>query len=159
MPNRIANFLLLASAGVLSFVCVVIGHIFPQMFRALYGLKTLDETRAFMPAITRIAADYSWTLPVFLAGICLCSFVVLRRLPDKPVPCITVGLCTQGLVTWAAMFCFCYPAFTGGMCLHHGPEFEFERFASCGAGVFPVTFVLLVAPMIVAFWPKVISKT
>ena len=159
MQNRIANFLLLASAGVLSFVCVVSGHLFPQTFRALYRLKTLDETRAFMPAITRLAADYSWTLPVFLVGICLCSFVVLRRLPDKTVPCITVGLCAQGLVTWAAMFCFCYPAFTGGMCLHHGPEFEFERFVSCGAGVFPVTFVLLLAPMIVVFWPRVISRT
>ena len=158
MTTRIASFLLIASAVTFSFVCVLIAWLVPPAFRSLYGLKSLDEVRDFMPAITRVASDHSWFIAVLLAGVCLASLVALRRLPDRTVQCITVGLCAQGLVTWVAMFCFCFEGFTGPMSLHHGPEFEFPQFASFGAGVFPVTLLLVVAPIIAALWPRLISK-
>jgi hypothetical protein len=158
MQTRIATFLLVASAVTLSFVCVSVAWLVPAAFRSLYGLKSLDEVRDFMPAITRLASDHSWFIAVLLSGACLVSIAALRRLPDRTVQCITVGLCAQGLVTWMAMFCFCFEGFTGPMCLHHGPEFELPQFVSFGAGVFPVTLLLVVSPMISALWPRVTSK-
>jgi hypothetical protein len=158
MHIRIASFLLITSAVTLSFVCVLIAWLVPPAFRSLYSLKSFDEVREFMPAITRLASDHSWFIAVLLAGVCFASLVALRRLPDRAVQCITVGLCAQGLVMWAAMFCFCFEGLTGPMSLHHGPEFDVVTFVLFGAGVFPVTLLLVVAPMIAALWPRVISK-
>ena len=158
MTTRIASFLLIASSVTFSFVCVLIAWLVPPAFRSLYGLKSLDEVRDFMPSITRVASDQSWFIAVLLAGVCLASLVALRRLPDRKVQCITVGLCAQGLVTWAAMFCLCFEGFTGPMSLHHGPEFGFPEFVSFGFGVFPVTLALVVTPLLCALWPRVISK-
>ena len=158
MHTRIASLLLIASAVTLSFVCVLVAWLVPPAFRLMYGLKSLDEVREFMPTITRLASDHPWFIAVLLAAVCVASLVALRRLPDSVIQCIVVGLCAQGLVTWAAMFCFCFEAFTGPMSLHHGPEFEFLQFASFGAGVFPVTLLLVAAPLIAALWPRVISR-
>ena len=155
MNVRIASFLLTASAATLSFVCVVIAWLVPHAFRVLYSLNSLEGVREFMPTITRLATDHSWFIAVFLAGVCFVSLMALRRLPDRTVQCITAGLCVQGFVTWAAMFCFCFEGFTGPKSLHCGPAFDFVSF---GAGVFPVTLLLVLAPMIAALWPRVISK-
>lgn len=158
MPIRIASFLLVSSAVTLSFVCVLLAGLVPPAFHALYGLKSLIEVREFMPTITRLASDHSWFIVVLLAGVCFASLVALRRFPDRTVQCITVGLCAQGLVTWTAMFCFCFEGLTGPMCMHHGPEFDIVSFISFGAGIFPVTLLLVVAPMIAALWLRVFPK-
>jgi hypothetical protein len=159
MQTRIASFLLVASAAILSFVCVLIAWLVPPAFRSLYGLKSLDEVREFMPAITRLATGHSWFIAVSIVAVCLASLVALRRKPDRTVQCITVGLCAQGLVTWAAMFCFCFEGFTGPVSLHLGPRFEIIQFACFGAGVFPVTLALVVTPLIAALWPRGIPRT
>lgn len=154
MPTRIASFLLLASAAALSFVCVLFARLVPSAFRSLYGLKSSDEVRDFMPAISRLASDHSLLIAILLLGVCLVALVALRRLPDRTVQCIILGLCAQGLVTWTAMFCFFFKGFTGPMSLHHRPEFDLLQFASFGAGIFPVTLLLVLLPMIAALWPS-----
>ena len=158
MPTRIASFLLMATAVTLSYVSVLIAGLVPPAFRAMYGLKSLEEVREFMPTLTRLASDHSWFIALLLAGVCLTSMMLLRRLPDRPVQCITVGLCAQMLVMWAAMFCFCFEGFTGPMSMHHGPEFDAVSFVSFGTGVFPVTFVLIIATLVGALWPRAISR-
>jgi hypothetical protein len=158
MDKHITSLLLIASAVTQSFVCLLISSLVTPFFRSTYGLKSWGEAREFMPTITRLASDHSWFIAVLFAAVCVASLVALRRLPDSPIQCIVVGQCALGLVTWASMFCFCFEGFTGPMSLHHGPEFEFIQFASFGAGVFPVTLILVVAPVISALWPRLISK-
>lgn len=158
MPTRIASILLLASAAAQSFVCVLIAWIVPPAFRSIYRLKSLDEAWDFMPPITRFASEHSWLIVIALAGVCLGSLLALRNFPERTIQCMAVGLCAESFVTWFAMFCFCFDGFTGPMCLHHSPEFELPQFVAFGAGVFPVTLLLIVAPMIAALWPRVISK-
>jgi hypothetical protein len=135
MPARIASILLVASAAAQSFACVLIARIVAPTFLSLYRLESLDEARDFMPPITRFASEHSWLIAIALAAVCFGSLLTLRRFPERTMQCLAVGLCAEGLVTWSAMFCFCFSAFTGLMCLHHGP-----------------------APMIAALWPRVISK-
>jgi hypothetical protein len=158
MPTCIASIFLIAAAAIQSFVCICLGQVVPQAYRSLYHLKSLEEERVFIPAITLFASDHSWLIALALATVCAASIAALRRFPEKTVPCMTVGLCAQGLVTWSAMFCFCFEGFTGAMCLHHGPEFEFFQFVSFGAGVFPITLLLIVVPMIAAFSSGTISR-
>lgn len=159
MSTCIASFLLLASGVILSFVCLVVAWIIPQVFFWLYRPKSFYEVRELMPAVTRIATDFSWLFAVLIAAVSLAGVVYLWRLSDRVVECITAGLCAQGLITWTAMFCFFFDGFTGPMCMHHGPEFEFPQFVSLGFGVFPVTLLLVVAPLIMALWPRAIAKT
>ncbi|MEO7678234.1 MAG: hypothetical protein ABIV39_15865 [Verrucomicrobiota bacterium] len=158
MHTRIASLLLIASAVTQSFVCLLIASLVTPFFRSTYRLKSWEEAREFMPTITRLASDHSWFIAVLLAAVCVASLVALQRQPDSPIQCIVVGLCAQGLVTWAAMFSFCFEGFIGPMSLHHGKEFEFFQFASFGTGVFPVTLLLVAAPLISALLPRLISK-
>ena len=158
VPSRIINIFLIASAAAQAFVCLLIGWIVPPAFRSLYGLKTLDEARVLMPTITRFVSEHSWVIALAFVAVCLSSLVAVRRFPGSTVQCMVVGLCAQALVTWLAMFCFCFYGFTGPMSLHHGAEFELSEFVSFGAGVFPVTLLLVLAPTIVALRPRMISN-
>ena len=119
----------------MAFVCVLIGWLTPPAFRAMYGLKSLDAVRDFGPTITQLACEHTWLIDVVFATVCFGSLAAVRLRSDRPVQCIAVGLCAQDLVTWAAMFCFCFVGFTGPMCLHQGPEFELVSFAAFGAGI------------------------
>lgn len=150
MPTRIASILLLASAAAQSFVCGLIARIVTPAFHSIYRLKSMDEAWDLMPPITRFASKQSWLIVIALGAVCLGSLLALRRFPERTIHCMTVGLCAEGFVTWLAMFCFCFDGFTGPMSLHHSPEFELLQFVSFGAGIFPVTLLLLVAPMIAA---------
>ncbi len=158
LPTQVASILLLASAAAQSFVCVLIAWIVPPAFHSIYRLKSLHEAWDLMPPITRFASENSWLIVIALGAVCLGSLLALRRFPERTIHCMTVGLCAEGFVTWLAMFCFCFDGFTGPMSLHHGPEFELPQFISFGAGVFPVTLLLVVAPIIAALWPRVNSK-
>jgi hypothetical protein len=141
-----------------AFVCLVVAAIVPGAFVAIYGLKTRGETLVLMPDITRYASEHSWFIVLLLVAACVGSLVAVHRFARSTVQCMAVGLCAQALVAWSAMFCFCYMGFTGPMSLHHDSEFEFFKFVSFGAGVFPVTLLLILTPMIVALWPRLISR-
>lgn len=151
---RLASLWLLAVATGLSFVVVLAGALVTPCFRALYGLNSLDEAWDLMPAITRLASDHSWVIALLFGLLCLGSLRVLRHPPNRALQSLTLGLCPQGLVAWSAAFCYCYDGFTGPMCLHHGPQFEWLRFACFGAGVFPVTLMLIITPLAAALWPS-----
>lgn len=154
MPTRIAAILLVASAATQAFVCLWIALLVPSFFRVAYGQKSMDETLAFMPTVTRMVSEYSWLIAVGFALVCLTALAALRRGPEKIVQTVAVGLCAQGFVTWLAMFCFCFDGFLGPVRLNRGPEFDLSQFLSFAAGVFPVTFLLLLSPMIAALWRK-----
>ena len=40
-------------------------------------------------------------------------------------------------------------AFEGGMCLHHGPDFELHNFLGFAGGAFPVTLMAIFGTLIV----------
>lgn len=154
ISTRIASLLLIAAAGILSFICVLVGWLVPPAFCSFYGLNSFEEARSSMPGITRLASDYSWFFAVVIGAVCIGALVAIRQHSSRIVQCITVGLCAQGIVVWLAMFSFFYDGFTGSMCLHHGPKFELLQFVSVGAGVFPVTLALVLTPLLVAVWPR-----
>lgn len=159
MQNRIAAILLVASAATQAFVCIWIALLVPQFFRVAFGHKSMDEALASMPAVTRLVSEHSWLIAIGFALVCLTALAALRRCPEKTMPTLAIGLCAQGFVTWLAMFCFCFEGFIGPVRLSRGPEFDSSRFMGFAAGVFPVTFLLILSPMIAALWPRVISKS
>jgi hypothetical protein len=158
MPSRIAISLLTAFAVTLSFVLLLIAWIVPPAYCAVYRIKSLDDFRNFVPPITLFATDHSWLIALLLGAVLLASFLMIRRSPDRPIRCLTVGLCVQGLVAWLAMYCFFSNEFLGPISMHHDPAFDFGTFVAFGFGVFPITFILIIAPMIIALLPSKISR-
>ena len=158
MPNRIAIFLLTSVAATLAFVFMWIAWLVPRLFFSVYHVKTWDDLRDFMSPITKLATDYSWFIALLFGAVWLASILALRRFPDRTIQCVTVGLCAQGLVAWSAMFCFLYDELLGPMSMHHDPAFDFDTFIAFGGGVFPITLLFIVAPIIVALLPSKISR-
>lgn len=157
MPIRTASILVVATAMTQAFASALIAKMIHPAFLLMYnyGSKTsLDETRMFIPQITRLASENSWLIAIVLATVCLCSLVALRRYPERTVECIAVGLCGQGLVTWSAMFCFFFFGFLGSGGVNRQPKFEVDQFLSFGGAIFPATLVLVIAPVIAALWPR-----
>ena len=159
MPVRIAISLLTAFAVTLSFVLMLIAWIVPPFYCSLYRIKSLGEFRDFVPYTTLFAADHSWLIALLLGASWLVSVLIIRRFPDRTIHCLTVGLCVQALVAWLAMFCFFSNEFLGPISMHHDPAFDFGTFIAFGFGVFPITFLLIIAPMIFTFLPSKISRT
>jgi hypothetical protein len=153
MPARIAISLLTAFALTLSFVLMLIAWIVPPVYCSAYQIKSLREFRDFVPAITVFATDHSWLIGLLLGAVWSVSVLIIRRFPDRTVHWLTVGLCVQGFVAWLAMFCFFSNEFLGPISMHHDPAFDFGSFIGFGLGVFPITLILIIAPMTVALLP------
>lgn len=135
-------------------MCIWIALLVPPFFRVAYGQKSMDEALTSMPAITRMVSEHSWLIAVGFALVCLTALAALRRGSDKIVQTLAIGLCAQGFVTWLAMSCFCFDGFIGPLRLNRGPEFDSSRFMGFSAGVFPVTFLLILSPIIAALRPR-----
>jgi hypothetical protein len=153
VPARTAGLLLVAAGIAQALVCVVVAACAPHYFTILYRLETLGKAWEFMPTITRVAVRGAFVIPLLHALVCVVSLFWLKRCPDRILTVATVGLCAEGLVTWSTMFCFCFEGFTGLMCMHHGPRFELPEFLTFAWGVFPITLILILAPMAAALWP------
>ena len=157
MQTRIAAILLVASATAHAFVCILIALLVPAFFRVIYHIESHDDLLIRMPTITRIVTDHAWFIAIAFAIVCCAALIALRWRSQKVVQILALGLCAQGLVTWLAMFSFCYDGFQGGMSLHHDSDFTFPQFMTFAGGVFPATFLLLLVPMIAAMWRKDVS--
>jgi len=142
----------------LSHILVVTGFVFPVVYAKTHGAESLAEARMLMLAPTRFAVHYFWLFPALLAISCVTFVRATSRRNGEVAEILTCGLCVQGLVAWSAAFCFCFDAFTGPMCLHHGPEFEFGTFLTACLGVFSVTFATLLAPIVLVLSPKIFGK-
>ena len=158
MPNRIAIFLLTSVAATLAFVFMWIAWLVPHLFYYVYRMKSLDELRDFMSPIAKLATGHSWFIALLIGAIWVASLLALRRFPDRTIQCVTVSLCAQGLVSWLAAFCLLFDELLGPISMHHEPAFDFGAFFVFGGGVFPITFLLIVAPSIVALLPSNISR-
>ena len=157
MQTRIAATLLVASATAHAFVCILIALLVPAFFRVIYHIESHNDLLIRMPTITRLVTDHAWFIAVAFAIVCGAALIALRWRSQKVVQVLALGLCAQGLVTWLAMFSFCYDGFQGGMSLHHDSDFTFPQFMTFAGGVFPATFLLLLVPMIAAMWRKDVS--
>ena len=108
-----------------------------------------DDWMAVMPVITRLAAKFYW-IPlamVIIIGLFAIINSYISKSERRNVFLMLITLWLHFLIAWMVLFCLCYHGFTGGMCLHHGPEFEIREFLQCGFGFFPISlFVLLIVP-------------
>ncbi len=153
-----ASVLMLCTALGFSHILLLFGAIFPGLYAQAYGIRTDTEAEMIMLAPSRFAVHYAWLFPLLLFVVCLAFHLAVSRRAWHTSGLLICGLCTQGLVVWAAAFCFCFDAFTGDMCLHHLPEFERERFLSAGFGVFPATLTALLVPIVVVAFAGVFGK-
>jgi hypothetical protein len=143
------DMVFLATSIALSDIVWTGGRFVPIIYRALFRTESEADIRlSLMPAITRLASDFSL---LFVAIICLTGFaaVLLSRTRHSQA-WVLLGATSQCFVAWTACFCFCFDSFTGGMCLHHGPEFEIGRFVTTAWGVFPITLATLLVLFAVA---------
>jgi|GEM_PF-7026801 len=150
MSIRIPTLLLVSTAIVSAYLIFLIGDFVPRFFEVAYR-ETPKEAMNLMPTPTFLASRHSW---VFALTILSLSFATLARLklqPNRAVPICTIGLCSQGAIFWLAMFCFCYEGFCGPMTLHHASEFNPVEFVRFELGVFPISLIALLAPVI-AVW-------
>jgi hypothetical protein len=147
MKIRVPILLLAAAAVVSGYVVLLIGDVIPRFFQVAYK-ETTAGALDIMPVPTRFASEYAWLFALVVLLVVIVAALCLRHSPTNAILISTVGLCAQGAVVWAAMFCFCYKAFCGPMSLHHGPAFDPAEFVSFEAGVFPITLAALLAPII-----------
>jgi hypothetical protein len=154
MTAPLAITVLGASTVIGAYLILLVGDVLPGLFARLFPSASVTELDSFIPAITAAAARYSWA---FAAGIILTALsgsALISRRPLRAAPLLVRTLSAQGLIVWAAMFCYFYGEFTGGMCLHHGPEFELRQFVRAGWGAFPATFAALVGPTLLTFFRR-----
>ncbi|NLF16562.1 MAG: hypothetical protein GX595_04800 [Lentisphaerae bacterium] len=153
-----ASVLMLCAALGFSHILFLFGDLFPILYAQAYRITTLAEAEIIMPAPSRFAVHYAWLFPLLLFVVWLVFLLAVSHGAWRTSEFLICGLCVQGLVVWAAAFCFFFDAFTGGMCLHHLPEFERERFLSAGFGVFPTTLTALLVPIVVVALSGVFGK-
>jgi hypothetical protein len=152
MSILLASFILAASAVVASYVVLLVGHVLPKLFANAYLIApSSSDLVILMPPLTQFATRHTWVFALAIVLICVAVVLLFQRPGARVSPLVAIGLSAQALVVWFAMFCFCYDGFGGGMCLHHGPEFEFSQFMQFAFGVFPVTLCAIVVPGLFAF--------
>lgn len=150
MSTRLPGLLLAATAAVGSYVVLIVGNLVPRFFEVAWNLRP-GEVAGVVSPLTRFATTTSW---VFVLAELLAVAVALlffRLRPEQLIRVTVAALCVQGIVVWSALFCYCYDGFCGPMNLHHGPEFDLVRFCRFEAGVFPVTFLLMLLPLFACF--------
>ena len=157
MKLRIIDATFIASSVILSHIVWTASRFVPIVYRVLFRSESEANIQLLMPAITRMASDFSF---VFIGLISLAGFVSIiltkRRTANMYV---LVGVAGQCLIAWIAIFCFSYDAFTGGMSLHHGPEFELLKFLSTAWGFFPISLVTLLIPFVGAMRALGVQRT
>jgi hypothetical protein len=141
------DLLLISLAIVLSFIIVVIAEILPRLFEIIYQIKTTKDLMDFIPNITRVAFQNSWSFAATLAVISIAGIFQLHRWPNQILKFTILNLCLQTFVFWIAMFCYCYDGFLGPMSLHHDPEFDLANFIGFCWGIFPVSLVAILIPV------------
>ena|SRR5579862_5276257 len=149
MKIRPVTLLLLPSTVVFCYIVALMGQGVPIFYLHTYSPKSLDEARAFMPGITRLAADYAWIFDSSLALIALMVFVSLYWRPGLILRTTIIALCGQAIIVWIAMFCFFYEAFTR-FSIRSGTTFEFQQFLTVYFGIFPLTLGAILVPLVVA---------
>lgn len=119
------------------------------IFRIYYGYPKGQDWIVLIPEITKLAIDYFW-IPfslVIITGVFSIINSYFSKIEGKKIFIMQMTLWIHFFIAWIILFCFFYVGFTGGGCLHHGPEFEMERFQNCCFGFFPITlFALLLVP-------------
>lgn len=158
MHARPASLLLIASATVLSYISVLAGEVVLPFYRVIVQPKSLAELRTFIPSVTLFACDHLPFLVGLLVTACLTALTAVWYLPNKVGQSVSVGLCTQWLIVWAAAFCFCYSGFLGGVSMHHPQFFEFDQFMTLEGGIFPVSLALIILTLIFSLWPDLAFK-
>ncbi|HEY4416124.1 MAG TPA: hypothetical protein VGO57_10560 [Verrucomicrobiae bacterium] len=152
MRSYASIVLLVTFAIAISYIAIVGGMVTPFLLVRLYGIRPTDDVRDFMPAPTQLAVDYSvWISAVVILTTAIFIFLADRH-PARRFQFTMLGISFQGILLWLTLFGFFFEGFLGPMCLHRGPEFDFNAFAGCGFGVFPITFVGLVAAFILALF-------
>lgn len=145
MNARVTSILIASTGCVLALFLFELAQLAPKVLTLRFG-DALRQTPELIPAPTTFAVKNYW---VFITAIATISFYVLirlRRATERPLEIIATGLSAQGLITWLAMFCFCFDGFKAGFCMHDEPEFEFVQFVSFAHGFFPITLLLIAAP-------------
>jgi hypothetical protein len=128
-----------------SYLVLVIGLVLPHFIFKTYGLKSAADLDIFMLPHTKFAVKYSWGFAMATFVICLGAGIFFRRYTLRTLELFILALCAQAFVVWVAMFCYFYDGVTGGMSMHHGPEFNIHQFFNCAFGFFPVTLCLIIA--------------
>lgn len=152
MSTRLGSSLLVGAAIVKSYVVLVIGSMVPAFFAQTYQVRTLAEMDIYIPSVTQFASRFAWVFALSLVLLTTAVLTLLRRCPARYPRLLAMGLSSQGLVLWLAMFCFCFEVFRGPMSMHHGPRFEFSQFFQFAFGVFPVTLCAILWPGLVALF-------
>lgn len=150
MNTRLPSLLLAAVAAAASYVVIVVGDFVPRFLEVGLKLKA-EEVAAIMLPPTRFAVGSSWVFVVTLLLAVAVALLLFRMHPGQVVRVTVATLCVEAVVVWIAFFCYCYGGFCGPMSLHHGPEFDALEFCRFEGGVFPVTLVLILIPLIGCF--------
>ena len=146
MSTRLPSLLLAAAAIVGSYVVLVVGDLVPRFLQVAFKLKP-EEVTGFMSFPTRFATGSSWLVVVAVLLALSVGLVLFRLHPGHVVRVTVATLCVEAAIVWIAFFCYCYDGFSGPMNLHHGPKFDAIEFSRFGAGVFPVTLVMILIPL------------
>ena len=140
---------LVASSIVLSYAVWMAATVTRAYYRFVYECDALDVARrAMIPEITQFALGSEALVICLICALGILTAWSCRR-HASPLALIA-GVTGQLLVVWALGFCLCFGGFTDGGCLHHGPAFEFAQFLSAGYGLFPVTLVAILLPLVSA---------
>jgi hypothetical protein len=148
-----ASIVLLATFAIaICYIAILGGDLTPFLLRRLYGIHSIDDVRDFMPVPTRLAVDYSLWIAAAVVLVTVVFIFLADRYPARLFQFTMLGISLQGILLWLTLCGFFFEGFEGPMSLHHDPEFDFGVFMSCGFGVFPITFVGLVAAFILALF-------
>ena len=151
------TLLLVAFSVISAYLLFTAADFVPVFFHVAYKVS-YSEIGLFMPRITGVACKSAPALAL-ICGFCAMFTVIWinRRKTDSVLP-LMLCLCTQGLILWLAAFGFCYDGFLGGMTMHSGPDFDMGQFLQFEDGVFPVTLIVLIAPLVWLFATRKRSK-
>jgi hypothetical protein len=147
---QLGTFVLVAIAIISDYAIMLVTDIIRALDYHSFRIELAAQKEFVLPAITSRAADDGWAFAFATALISLAAILRLRHSPDHIVRILTLGFCLQGLVVWAAMFCFCYFGFLGAPTLNQEPSFSYAAFFRFGSGAFPATLLALLVPLITA---------
>jgi hypothetical protein len=147
MNTRLATLFLAAMTAVASYVLLVINGLVPRFFQVTFRLKP-DEVASFMLGPTRFAVGSSWVFAVVPVAALSAALFLVHLCPRHATRVVVAALCVEALTVWIAFFCYCYDGFCGPISLHRGPDFDAAEFCRFEAGVFPVTLILILIPLI-----------
>ena len=147
------SLLLVPSTVLLCYLLPFGGSVLRPFFVHTFQIKSDADLQAIMPAATRFAADHSAWFAVAVSIIGTLGFALSLLVPSTSVRFAVAALCVQGFILWAACFCVFYSAFTR-FSIYRGDVFEWDYLFTAGAGVFPITFVAILLPLVFVVLPS-----